>query len=265
MSIALLTTVTLYNNPYYVSKYMSFILARLSNTKIKYQTHYHHILPKASDFFPEYKSLKEHPWNGVHLTAREHFIAHRLLHKAFPGSSQSIAFFNMANICGKTNSRAYAEARQHQIASLSKIHSSSNRNAKISAALSGKAKSAEHVAKLIGHVVTNATRQKLREANIGKKASAESKEKMSAARLGKKKSPCSEQGRANIALAAKTRNTKWFNNGVESKMCVNAPDKSWVPGRLKSPTKGLKWFNNGIESKMLHTPIDSTWVRGRLS
>ena len=39
----------------------------------------HHILPQC--VFPEYKSLKLHPWNCVLLTAKEHYICHLLLCK----------------------------------------------------------------------------------------------------------------------------------------------------------------------------------------
>lgn len=51
----------------------------------------HHLLPKADDMFPEYKSFKDYPWNKVRLTARQHFIAHWVLWKAF-GGSQIYAF-----------------------------------------------------------------------------------------------------------------------------------------------------------------------------
>lgn len=54
-------------------------------------TESHHILPKANDMFPEYEDFKEHPWNEINLTARQHFIAHWILWKAFQGS-QGYAF-----------------------------------------------------------------------------------------------------------------------------------------------------------------------------
>jgi hypothetical protein len=54
-------------------------------------TESHHILPKANDMFPEYEDFKEHPWNEINLTARQHFIAHWILWKAFQGS-QGFAF-----------------------------------------------------------------------------------------------------------------------------------------------------------------------------
>lgn len=45
----------------------------------------HHILPKS--IFPKYKNLKEHPKNSVLLTAKEHFICHRLLTKFTKGQA----------------------------------------------------------------------------------------------------------------------------------------------------------------------------------
>jgi hypothetical protein len=54
-------------------------------------TESHHILPKANDMFPEYEDFKKHPWNRIDLTARQHFIVHWILWKAF-GGSQIYAF-----------------------------------------------------------------------------------------------------------------------------------------------------------------------------
>ena len=41
----------------------------------------HHILP--ASIFPKYKLLKENIWNGVLLTAKEHFICHALIWKHY--------------------------------------------------------------------------------------------------------------------------------------------------------------------------------------
>ena len=259
----LLRTVKLYNNPHYVSRYLSFIGARLTQKREKYKTHYHHILPKAIDFFPEYQSLKDFPWNGVHLTAREHFVAHLLLHKAFPGSSQSIAFFNMANICRNTSSRAYAEAREHQVRSLKQLHSSLTRNAKISATLRGKPKSAAHRQRMQGHAVSESTRQKLREANLGKKATVEARQKMSAAKKGKPKKPNSPDALERMRKTKLEKNYRWCNNGSEERLCSIIPD-GWVYGKLTSTVSGRKHYNNGIVSKMFISPPDDSWHLGRL-
>jgi hypothetical protein len=229
MSIHLLTTITLYHNLHYLSRYFSFIASRPVRKRMKYETHHHHILPKASDFFPQYKDLKEFSWNGIHLTAREHFIAHLLLHKAFPGSSQSIAFFNMSNICGKTSSRAYLESRSVQLTSLKKLHACPSRNAKISAAMTGKPKSKEHIAKLVGHTVSEVTRDKLRTHNLGKKATPEARAKMSLSRTGVPRIAHTQEGKDNISKAKK--GSKWYNNGVSTKLCKVDPGDGWHLGR----------------------------------
>ena len=55
------------------------IIYKSDDLRIKGKTELHHVLPKS--MFPEYKNLREHSWNGVYLTAREHFICHWLLTK----------------------------------------------------------------------------------------------------------------------------------------------------------------------------------------
>lgn len=55
------------------------IIYKATDIKIINETEHHHVLPRS--LFPEYTALSEHPWNGVHLTHREHFICHWLLTK----------------------------------------------------------------------------------------------------------------------------------------------------------------------------------------
>jgi hypothetical protein len=90
------------NQIHHINRYMKFISTRsmTGNTK-------HHILPKAIDMYPEFRCFKDHPWNLAMLTAREHFIAHKILSKVFPKSSQSRCFFYMLNKCDKKNSKTY--------------------------------------------------------------------------------------------------------------------------------------------------------------
>jgi len=239
MFVKHLLALPLKQNPFYIQRYISFISSR-KGEKIKYKTHFHHILPKSKTFFPQFKNLKENPWNGIHLTAREHLIAHRMLHKAFPGSSQSIAFFNMSNITGKKNSRAYQEARDVHIEAVIKMTQDPKRNKKISDALSGVPKSAAHIAKLLGHEVTTATREKLRDKNTGKKASDKARAKMVKTRTGQKRGKYKEGTGENISKSILALDRKWFNNGVTSKFCSVAPDNSWIRGRL--PWKELISF-----------------------
>lgn len=59
------------------------IISRARSSNIIREAYFetHHILPKS--IFPEYGNLKKHPWNGVRLTPREHFVCHWLLTKMF--------------------------------------------------------------------------------------------------------------------------------------------------------------------------------------
>lgn len=81
-------------NAHYFERYLRIIgLFKINNILLPQDTYVesHHILPKANDMFPEYENFKEYPWNEINLTARQHFIAHWILWKAF-GRSQSYAF-----------------------------------------------------------------------------------------------------------------------------------------------------------------------------
>lgn len=72
------------HNSHHLSRYIKFI-KNLENQSFQEDefTEIHHICPKAKDLFPEYKSFKEHPWNKIVLTARQHYIAHIMLCRVF--------------------------------------------------------------------------------------------------------------------------------------------------------------------------------------
>lgn len=185
------------HNEHYLNRYCKLIeLFKDQNISTGYT---HHICPKAKDMFPEYSNLTSNSWNKIRVTARQHFILHWVLAKAFPGTSQTLAFFYMTNTLKKRRGKDYQIARDKQIEIARLSCKNPERNAKISAALKGKPKSAEHIASMIGHVVTEETRQKLREANLGKKHTEESKQKMSESRTGKTKKPLSAESKQNIA------------------------------------------------------------------
>ena len=92
------------HNQHYLNRYYKFIIHVMSTDpqREKYTTSNHHILPKAPDLFPEFKNLTLNKWNSVHLTHRQHFIAHHLLWKAY-GGSMTLAF-NWMNNSGSTQS-----------------------------------------------------------------------------------------------------------------------------------------------------------------
>ncbi len=75
----------------------------------------HHILPKGKYLFPQFKSLKEHPWNGVYLTLREHYICHLLLTKMTTGETRRATIYALMRFSsglGKCSSRHYAKAKE---------------------------------------------------------------------------------------------------------------------------------------------------------
>lgn len=65
------------------------------------------------DLFPEYGNLRRNLWNSVVLTAREHFIAHWLLWKAFPKTTMSTAFILMGRKnSNRLNSKSYQSLKE---------------------------------------------------------------------------------------------------------------------------------------------------------
>lgn len=84
---------SLENNSHYLNRYVKFINSR--TTTIGY-VEAHHILPRS--LFVEF--INE-PTNIIKLSAREHFIAHWLLYKAYPRYyKMKHAFWIMCNGCG---------------------------------------------------------------------------------------------------------------------------------------------------------------------
>ncbi len=86
-------------------------LNKLNEDYIYYENH--HILPKTKGLFAEFKNLKEFPWNGVLLTAREHFIVHLCIWKhykklkyTYGEIKMSYAIRALSNL-GKYNSKHY--------------------------------------------------------------------------------------------------------------------------------------------------------------
>ena len=95
------------HNPHYLFRYIRFIegCRKVNSERNSDRTFKHHICPKASDMFPEYKSFNLYPWNRIDLSARQHFIAHVILFRAFRNRSCGYALSNF----GMKNSRKYAK------------------------------------------------------------------------------------------------------------------------------------------------------------
>lgn len=94
------------NNPHYLNRYFKFIRSR---TPVAGYVEAHHIYPRS--MFPQ---LADDPNNIIRLTAREHFIAHWMLHKAF-GGKMTQAFMYMKTGASQRywnlNSKSYETLR----------------------------------------------------------------------------------------------------------------------------------------------------------
>lgn len=122
-----MTSIDIYNilsskphNTHYLNRYYKFILSFQHQIKIEGVTELHHICPKSKKLFPEYSKLKDHIWNGVHLTFRQHYIAHLLLWKTYHGE-QTQAFRLMclrSNTSNVKQSKLYEKVKLECISNL---------------------------------------------------------------------------------------------------------------------------------------------------
>ena len=121
----------------------------------------HHIVPRSLGGSDDADNL-------IRLTARQHFVAHWMLARALGGSA-SRAFFMMSNFgkYGKVNSTTYDIARQEYAE-------------QVSQQLKGKPSQCPF---------SEETKQKMREAKLGRSLREETKQKLRIAMLGQKRGP----------------------------------------------------------------------------
>ena len=203
----------------------------------------------------------------VVLTAREHYIAHALLEKIYIKryglSDTRVIKMTFAHCMMKSgiryfNSYLYENARI-RLSNLSK-----------------------------GRIVSEKTREKLREINAGekngfygKKHTNQTKERMSNLKKGNKNALGYKMTKEQIEKSRQKRigkkhteehkqklkeqilGRKWWNNGIETRMSFECPGDDWVVGRAKE-IKGRKWWNNGQTTKMSVECPGDDWVIGRL-
>lgn len=192
------------HNIHMINRYIRFIETRTNTGNNR-----HHILPKASDMYPQYKSFKEYPWNLVRLTSREHFIAHKMLAKIFPKSSQSRCFYYMLNKYNK-NSKAYHMLLEEQRSYLKgNTHKLGKKESKVTRDRKSKAQKGRLLGNQIG--IGNKSRS-------GQKQSLEERLKKSLALKGNQNAKGSKSHKANLGR-------KWYYNPVtnEKRMFGDEP------------------------------------------
>lgn len=69
-----------------ISRYLSMIGRMRSLELLESAKELHHILPKATDMFPEYANINLHCWNGIRVSPVHHFMLHLILAKMLGGS-----------------------------------------------------------------------------------------------------------------------------------------------------------------------------------
>jgi len=172
----------------------------------------HHIIPRCI-------GGNNDALNLVDLTAREHFIAHKLLCEIYPNiKGIQLAFWAMVVYKSKKNQRTYKiSAREYESLRLDVIeiirdtqlnrekwtHTPKTKQ-KIKAALMGKKKSKEHTTKIWESRNRNGNNIPWNKGVIGIiKDSDETKEKKRLAHLGKKRKPHSEETKQKIRESLK--------------------------------------------------------------
>jgi hypothetical protein len=177
-------------------KHYNLMMERAKTRELDGYFETHHIVPRClggSDL----------PDNLVQLTPEEHFVAHQLLIKMYPGNL-GIAY---AVICmsGKTS-------KKHQRSN--KLYGWLRRRA--SEARRGRSLSEETRARM--SAAKQRDREKIRQSLLGKKHTEETKQKM--------RKPKKFGEKPNLKL------TVWINNGVINRRIVGEVPEGWTLGRI---------------------------------
>lgn len=160
-------------NLHYLNRYNKFIGALKEQTIDGYYE-LHHIIPKSSGGSNDKSNL-------IALTARQHYIAHWLLWKAY-GGNLARAFFMMSSVgrYQRVNSKTYDKARKDYSEQV-KIQMANKPNVPKF--------TPEHREKLrqakLGRKLSETTKEKIRQSRLGKKMSKEFCQKVSEAKKGK--------------------------------------------------------------------------------
>lgn len=236
------------HNSHYLNRYITFIEnCQRKNVDREGYVEKHHICPKAKDMFPQYASFNKHPWNCAKLTARQHFIAHMLLWKAYKNRSMTRAFGVMCNYNEIKNSKIYESLKidYHTLLSKQMIGT-------VSVKVDGEVKRIpkkefDKNSSIFGHTK-------------GKTFALD--------RYGNKHYVDTGDPRFSTGeLKGNNADTITITNGKTNRRINPNEDipSGWYKGMTKDSPKGSTWINNGKVSKMMKgDQIPEGWVKGRL-
>ena len=163
------------HNLHYLNRYVRLLtIWQAQVIPITEYTERHHILPRS--MFAEFASFRKYPDNMIVLTARQHFVAHWILSKAFKTNGMIYAYYAMMNGSLKQRQLSYT-SRQYESARMA-LSKSMIGNSRGIGAISEWHK--QRISKaLTGRIIGDETRKKLSEANKGRKHSEKSRANMS--------------------------------------------------------------------------------------
>lgn len=214
----------------------------------------HHILPKK--LFPEYKSFKQHPWNLVRLTYKDHILAHYYFSKATDTLWRAVYMMSKRKVCSEDEfllnlvtlpdkvKLKHSDQTKQLLSLIGMGHAvSHDTRLKISTANKRRVVSEETRQRLSqslkGREVTQETRDKISKAQIGKFVSEETRKKLSIAHTGK---VLSETTRNKLSISR-----KGIKFSDERKARIGAANKGKVRTAEQNKAnalrnrKGLKW------------------------
>jgi hypothetical protein len=176
--------------------YYSFVNKAILENRRKYEGTYfenHHIQPRCM-------GGSEDPSNLVLLTAREHFIAHLLLVKMYPGNVKLLFAFSAMSMVSKNNeqryhSRNFSKTRENVANAVGNLHRGKNMSAEVRAKIS---------AGLKNRTVSLQTKEAIRRANQNRVVSEDTRRFISKKNTGRRfvrDKPFSSEHRAKLAEA----------------------------------------------------------------
>lgn len=241
------------HNQHYLNRYVKYIriLYKVNNNLEKCERH--HICPKAKDLFPEYKNLKDNPWNEIKLTYKQHYIAHLILSRAY-GGSQSFALFSMIRKSNKPkyiNSKIYQNIKEEQL-EYNKLSNSGD----------------NHWSKQEGNIhnfITNHPK-----GMMGKCHTEEYKNYMKDINTGHRNPFYGKKHNKNTLnnISQKLKGRKWVTNGIKDKLInSNILPHGFKWGRCNHNSKSSKLIpiNNGYKNSLIHkeSKIPEGWFMGK--
>lgn len=199
----------------------------------------HHIIPKCLGGTDDIENL-------VLLTAKEHFICHKLLRKIYPNDKKlSFAVWNMIH--------CVSEGQERSCIASSKLYEKIRKD--VSQHISETRKGIPQP-KIQGerNGMYGVHRFGESNPNYGKRLSDEAKKKISLANTGRKwkehqfedhkkrmekfwsneenRKICSERMKSREIKPPSFKGTKWYNNGITEIRTKNAPPEGYIPGRI---------------------------------